>query len=160
MKRHRYTGFTLIELVVVIILIAIVSMYASSRYFGKNSVDVQLVQSELLASLRLTQLRAMHRNGYCNRWRVDGAEAGDVSLPNTEELCSTALIKDSSYVNAGEKGITLALSTNTGTSFIDFDSLGKPQQCANTSCTLTMQSSLGVSRTICINSQGGIYACD
>ncbi|MBF4390124.1 prepilin-type N-terminal cleavage/methylation domain-containing protein, partial [Vibrio anguillarum] len=54
-------GFTLIELVVVIVLLGIVAVYAASRYTGISSFSSVTTQSEVLASLRLTQNRAMQR---------------------------------------------------------------------------------------------------
>ncbi|MEF1290223.1 pilus assembly FimT family protein [Vibrio sp. M260118] len=163
MTRLRISGFTLIELVVVILLVSIISVYAASRYFGSSSVDAHLIESELLSSLRLTQLRAMHRNGFCGRWLVDDSQAAQVS-PNTDASnCATSIVpndrRDSSFVDAKAVGSALVLTTNTGTSYVDFDSLGRPSQCTTSNCQLRWSTTSGSVGVICINIEGGIYAC-
>lgn len=161
-------GFTLIELIVVIVLIAIVSVYASSRYFGASSVDLHLIRSELLSSIRLTQLRAMHRNGLCNRWLLSANQVAQATaivdpLNPALELCTTDLNRlDSSFVDvASSYNATLTLTTDNGSQFIDFDTLGRPEQCATAteSCELELQSQSGQSISICINTEGGISGC-
>ncbi len=47
--------------------------------FGSSSFAVVTTQSEILASLRLTQSRAMQRTGNCNRWLLTSAAAVEVS---------------------------------------------------------------------------------
>ncbi len=80
MTRNQIDGFTLIELIAVIVLISIVSLSASSYFSGISSVSAQTLETELLRSLRLTQTRAMNRNGYCNRWLINENRAQQVSL--------------------------------------------------------------------------------
>lgn len=156
-------GFTLVELIVVILLLAIVSVYAASRYSGKGGIDMKLLESELLSSLRLTQLRAMHRNGLCNRWLVYQNQAAHVSPSVSQSDCvfsiSSDSAKDSSYVDASKNGGKLSIVTNTGDNYLDFDSLGKASQCAVNACQVQFQSGSGETRSICINEQGGIDAC-
>ncbi|MFN3018904.1 Tfp pilus assembly protein FimT/FimU [Vibrio coralliilyticus] len=151
-------GFTLIELIMVIVLLAVVSVYAASRYVGKSSFDAQLMEEAVLSSLRLTQLRAMNRNGLCGRWIVDGNKAIDMAASITSGACTTtfpANTNDSSFVDANEDGVSLTISSGN---FIDFDSLGRPSQCSTNACTVTIQGQSGTSRFICINSEGGIFA--
>ncbi|MCC2525098.1 type II secretion system protein [Vibrio coralliilyticus] len=154
-------GFTLIELIMVIVLLAVVSVYASSRYVGKSSFDAQLMEEAVLSSLRLTQLRAMNRNGLCSRWLVIGNQAIHVSPAVSSGGCAIVFpsdISDSSYVDAAGDDVSLTISTNGSENYVDFDSLGRPSQCSTTDCTVTIQGQSGTSRFICINSEGGIFA--
>ncbi|WP_333005418.1 prepilin-type N-terminal cleavage/methylation domain-containing protein [Vibrio coralliilyticus] len=151
-------GFTLIELIMVIVLLAVVSVYAASRYVGKSSFDAQLMEEAVLSSLRLTQLRAMNRNGLCGRWIVEENKAIDMAASITSGACTTifpANTNDSSFVDANEDSVSLTISSGN---FIDFDSLGRPSQCSTNVCTVTIQGQSGTSRFICINSEGGIFA--
>ena len=154
-------GFTLVELITVVILLAILSTYASSRYFGASSYNSDLIKSELISSLRLTQLRAMHRSGLCNRWGIVQNQAGQLS-EGEDAICLSILNQsDSSFVDIANYDATIFLTSADGSQFIDFDSMGRPRQCATSSsqCTLTAQPKSGLSFSVCINTQGGIHDC-
>ena len=162
-SRTKNSGFTLIELIVIILLVSIVSVYAASRYTGSRSITAQLLESELLSSLRLTQLRAMHRNGLCGRWLVAENQAAHVSPSASEGACVTSISnndrKDSSFVDAAAKGGNLSIVTNSGQHYLDFDSLGRVTQCTASDCKVSVQTTSGEVRSICINYQGGIDGC-
>lgn len=165
MRQHLAArrGFTLIELVVVIVLLGIVAVYAASRYTGISSFSSVTTQSEVLASLRLTQNRAMQRTDLCNRWLVSNNQAQQVSPSVSAGACTTSLLSsatDSSFVDAAANDITLTLTNNDGSYFLDFDSLGRATQCLTANCTVTLNNlQSGESRQVCINSEGYIYAC-
>ncbi|MBC3617723.1 prepilin-type N-terminal cleavage/methylation domain-containing protein [Vibrio metschnikovii] len=158
---RRTLGFTLVELIVIILLLAILSAYAASRYSGTSSVAALTTQQEILASLRLTQNRAMQRTGFCNRWLATANQAGQVSpqaLQEIPNICSTTFSTtphDVSWVEV-PSGVTLSLSTPNG--YLDFDSLGRAAQCSASPCTVTI-SSTHDQRQVCINTEGYIYAC-
>ncbi|MDE1265676.1 GspH/FimT family protein [Vibrio aestuarianus] len=160
----KQSAFTLIELIVVIVLLGIVSVYAASRYSGVSTFSTVTTQSEVLASLRLTQNRAMQRTGYCNRWLVSNNQAQQVS-PQAVSVgaCTISLPNpstDSSFVNAAENDVTLTLTNNDGSHYFDFDSLGRAAQCLAAQCTVTVSNpQSGESRQVCINSEGFIYGC-
>ncbi|GLT17116.1 MSHA pilin protein MshC [Vibrio zhanjiangensis] len=154
-------GFTLVELITIVILLGIISVYASSRFFGKSSFDAQLIEQEVLSSLRLTQLRSMNRVGFCGRWMMDNNQAMQVSPQVANDACSNTFpadISDSSYVNAQAVNVQLTLAADGNVSMIDFDGLGRPEQCVLSECTVTIVGQSGPARYVCINSQGGIYA--
>jgi len=154
-------GFTLVELITVILLLAILSTYAASRYFGARSFDRHMIKSELISSLRLTQLRAMHRSGLCNRWGVVQNQVGQVKEAEDSQCGSDLIESDSSFVDISAYDATVFLASADGSPFIDFDSLGRPKQCATSSgqCRLTVQPQSGMSLSVCINTQGGIDDC-
>lgn len=56
-------GFTLIELIVVILLIGILSISIAPRFFGVSSYEDRKASNELLSALRHTQQLAMNRGG-------------------------------------------------------------------------------------------------
>ncbi|EKO3791063.1 GspH/FimT family pseudopilin [Vibrio metschnikovii] len=155
---RRTLGFTLVELIVIILLLAILSAYAASRYSGTSSVAALTTQQEILASLRLTQNRAMQRTGYCNRWLVTANQAGQISPQAVAGNCGAAFAavdNDVSWVEA-PSGVLLSFSTPNG--YLDFDSLGRAAQCSASPCTVTI-SSASDQRQVCINTEGYIYAC-
>lgn len=155
---RRTLGFTLVELIVVILLLGILSAYAASRYSGTSSVAALTTQQEILASLRLTQNRAMQRTGYCNRWLVAANQAGQISPQAEAGSCSSifaAVDNDVSWVEA-PSGVLLSFSPPNG--YLDFDSLGRAAQCSASPCTVTI-SSASDQRQVCINTEGYIYAC-
>lgn len=61
---HNFTGFTLVELIVVILLIGILSISIAPRFFGVASYQDRRAVDELLTALRYTQQMAMNRGGY------------------------------------------------------------------------------------------------
>ncbi|KYN84929.1 MSHA biogenesis protein MshC [Vibrio cidicii] len=159
---RKPNGFTLVELIVVILLLGIISVYAASRFSRPASFSTITTQSELLASLRLVQSRAMQRSGYCNRWLLSANQAGQVKpvQPETPEICSSDLANDASVVNAADSDVSLSLSNDAGNNYLDFDALGRAVQCQSAICTVTLSNTQnGETRQICINTQGYIYGC-
>ncbi|MDE1309424.1 prepilin-type N-terminal cleavage/methylation domain-containing protein [Vibrio aestuarianus subsp. cardii] len=159
----KQSAFTLIELIVIILLLGILSAYAVSRYSGTSGFSSVTTQSEVLASLRLTQNRAMQRTDLCNRWLVSNNQAQQVSPSVSAGACTTSLpstLADSSFVDAAANDITLTLTNNDGSHYFDFDSLGRAAQCLAAQCTVTVSNpQSGESRQVCINSEGFIYGC-
>lgn len=158
-------GFTLVELIIVIILIGIVSLYASTRYVGSSSFSTYLVQSEVLASLRLVQNRAMNRSDYCNRWLLNSnqTQAIQASPSNAEGICTEQFpsdVTDSSFVDGKQNKVTFKLQTDINVSYLDFDSSGRAQQCLVSNCQIEISSTVNDdSISVCINTEGYIYGC-
>ncbi|GAB2669033.1 prepilin-type N-terminal cleavage/methylation domain-containing protein [Vibrio panuliri] len=62
MNIRKRLGFTLVELIIVIILLAILSLYAASRYIGVGSFSVLVIQDSVISIARQVQLNRMHSN--------------------------------------------------------------------------------------------------
>ena len=60
---NKITGFTLVELIVVILIIGILSISIAPRFFGVSSYEDRKAADELLTALRHTQQMAMNRGG-------------------------------------------------------------------------------------------------
>lgn len=56
-------GFTLVELIVVILIVGILSVSVAPRFFGVTSYENRQATDELLSALRYSQQMAMNRGG-------------------------------------------------------------------------------------------------
>ncbi|OCH16726.1 MULTISPECIES: Tfp pilus assembly protein FimT/FimU [unclassified Aliivibrio] len=175
MNRNHIHGFSLIELISVIVLISIVSLSASSYFSGINSVSAQALQTELLHSLRLTQIRAMNRSGYCNRWLIDEYRAQQISLEQRIENCETSFPnqqtnnayldnQDISYVaSLAKHDVYFSLQVNStpitliSPYALDFDPMGRIKQCNKSGCKIVIHGASN--QEICIETEGYIHAC-
>jgi len=61
----QQTGFTLIELIMVIVIMAALSVLAFSK-FNRNSFDVAAAAGELVQAIRYTQEKSMSHSGASN----------------------------------------------------------------------------------------------
>ncbi|MGK0248537.1 MAG: MSHA pilin protein MshC [Oleispira sp.] len=59
--KYYQQGFTLIELITVIILLGILSVFAVSRFPSSQSYSTTIISNQLIASIRLAQQTALSR---------------------------------------------------------------------------------------------------
>ena len=85
---HNFTGFTLVELIVVILLIGILSISIAPRFFGVAAYENRKATDELLSALRYSQQMAMTRGGNieliltANNFTVQLSGGGDLRSPD------------------------------------------------------------------------------
>ncbi|WED21542.1 type II secretion system GspH family protein [Vibrio sp. JC009] len=148
----RYSpGFTLIELVVVIILLGIVSVYAASRYMGKSGFSAYAAQEQAISVIRQVQLGRMYSNvsdsALSDRYKLQVSSSclGSVAGCADGESSSDNLVLDDD----------LTISTSSSSPVL-FDLLGNPASGGTVTITISSDNdSVGV----CINEQGYVYGC-
>ena len=158
-------GFTLIELVMVIIVVAILSVFALSRSSDGQGYLDNIVRNQLIAGGRQAQLTAMSRASDTNTltWQVTGlADEWHFQVINQNVACNT---DDACYSRAdrGEEviryGTDLAADCNTLTSVVDssltvvFDGDGNLTSAANMRICIDSN----VDRELCISPSGYVY---
>ena len=147
-------GFTLIELVLVILLLGILAAFAVPKWLGKGGFETQTVRDELLTRLRLVQTVNM-----------DASRFAHITLVMTGAVCPAPAPIASWSDNQRARGrlVTpssgITVSLNNSSSFVlRFDRLGRPiGNCATASgCTLLVSDGRETSR-IQIESEGYIH---
>ncbi|MCA3894768.1 prepilin-type N-terminal cleavage/methylation domain-containing protein [Vibrio vulnificus] len=154
MIKRAQAGFTLVELIVVIILISIVSAYAAGRYIGTGSFSAYAAQEQAISIIRQLQVYRMQSN------TTNSANSNFELTASGGCLGSTAGCSAAATPQAAESRSDVmrldGVSVSSTISPIRFDLRGNPLQTngsALNSVTITFTAS-GESAAVCINSQG------
>lgn len=169
-------GFTLVELITVVILLGVLSIVVVPRFVDGTGFAEYAFQKRALGILRNIQIKAMHdtRPNFCYKFNVvtgTDAEFGvstssylngqeNASCANTIDLSSPAFLRTEPGEMSSED---ISLTANDGPnlfSFMQFDSMGKittsSGTCAN-GCSIKF---IGENTArICIAGEGYMYAC-
>ncbi|MFV0449125.1 MAG: type II secretion system protein [Vibrio sp.] len=149
-------GFTLVELIVVILLVSILSVYAASRFSGVSSVSAYAVREQAISMIRQIQIDRMQSNLSTDRF------AADPKLDNYFKLaiqtdCLGSVYVCSLPVGDNSRSDRLRPSNvqfSAAHSEISFDLYGNP------SSSVTIDIEAGGSRSaVCINAQGYVSGC-
>ena len=155
-------GFTLIELVLVILLLGILAAFAVPKWLGKGGFETQTVRDELLTRLRLVQTVNMHEPANrCTSLRVEAGQFGHGTLSPCSDPAAISSWNPQQLTRGRPVTLSagIALSSNKGTLpfVLRFDQMGRPlgSSCA-TGCTLLVSDGRETSR-IKIESEGFIH---
>ena len=182
-------GFTLVELVSVLVLLSILSVYVGPKVFDRSEIAATVYQNRAISILRNMQTRAMQdtrNDGYCYKVYFDttneefGIPSNDFSVTNDQDqinaTCADSIDKSDDaqffYVPSSAllaDDINLEVKANNGTdiSSITFDTLGRANQ-TNLSCDGDSSNGYDGCRIafigdstayVCVESEGYIYAC-
>ncbi|NVN82782.1 MULTISPECIES: prepilin-type N-terminal cleavage/methylation domain-containing protein [unclassified Vibrio] len=147
-------GFTLVELIIVIIILGIVSTFAASRFIGTSSYSSFTAQEQAISVIRQIQVNRMQSNVSSandsfrlaiNDDCLGSVTACSLNLSNSTQKSQADARSD--YVRIPDIEFS---PTNT---IIDFDLLGNPSVSAGVNITINSTSSNN-SAQVCINSQG------
>ncbi|MBD1569272.1 type II secretion system protein [Aliivibrio sp. S10_S31] len=176
-QRQNRNGFTLVELIVVILLLAIIAVYTASKYLGASRFSSAAAQEQVLSILRHVQIASMqtntsHINNACRSVLTSSNQFGVDSACQNQGMAS-AVLSDYSKENDRENldmiRLSYAFNTASGAvaiSALSFDLLGRPTipassdltLCTQEDCRITITTlSTNESRSVCINNEGFMY---
>ncbi len=155
-------GFTLVELVTVLVLLGVLSAVAFSRLGNVDSYRDSLFQNQLLSYLRLAQRSAVAHQGSVATLTLTrtNAESWNVSLSFGSPLQSL------NYTLAGENGLSYISGATNGslsvsdTLALQFDDDGDLNRITSPVVATVSQSlslSLNAARQLCISPTGFAY---
>jgi len=154
-------GFTLVELVTVILLISILAVSVAPKFGGTASYEAHTHRAQLISALRLTQQRAMQQtnaaDGYCHQIVFEGhADYTRYGVPDRTNCTNTTFptpnpiedwipdatghLVDSRYqitFTVVKDGVTLPFPTRIG-----FDWMGRPIEACAGGCEINVTSSV------------------
>jgi len=149
-KYLNHKGFTLIELVVVVLLVAILAATVLPKFLSSNGFEEYTYQAEVITKLRSIQLRAMQQtnNSECHTVLVVGNALG---IPANCTDQSTGWLSDTTSVVL-EPQHNVSFDVSGGNYSFTFDGIGRP------SCNACLITILGESTlTVAIESEGYIH---
>lgn len=171
-------GFTLVELVTVVMVLGIISLTIAPKFTGSSGYSEFALQKRFASALRNTQLKAMYdtRADFCYRLNLStGSNASASFGPSSKSYlsgnesvsCGTAIDMESPEflrTNAGEINadnlLFSALDNVTAVTYIQFDSSGRAATSAGScasGCTFTFTGEADAK--VCVADQGYVYAC-
>ncbi|EOX4463584.1 type II secretion system protein [Vibrio alginolyticus] len=171
--RSSALGFTLMELILVIVLLSILSLFAASRFMGSGSFSAYALQERVISVIRQVQVNRMQSNisipnkPYPERCLPSSYKAGeDSSYTNFCLSITSTCIGSSAACNLASKerdarsDVVVDNSAqfsiiNGASSPIEFDLLGNPLNVSSAGISILIQDKNSQSQCrVLINPQG------
>jgi len=140
----RKTGFTLVELIVVIVLVGIVALIAAPRFFSQPTFDAARLHEAAISAIRYGQKVAVAQR----------ANVFVVSNSSTLALCYDAGCASPVKAPGGNDNFVVSIPSGIGIANpgFNFNSLGQPIPNAHTILTISGD---GASRQIVVERETG-----
>lgn len=158
-KLHK--GFTIIELVLVIVLMGILAVSVAPKMFNSDGFEEYAYQAEVIATLRSIQLRAMQQtsaytdvNAYGNACHTVVVTAKKLTVGSGCNAISENSAGQSLNKLSVDVDVDQSVSFSPVMSFI-FDAMGRPINC-NTPCVISINGNDTLS--VMIEAEGFIHA--
>ncbi|CAH1574572.1 MSHA pilin protein MshC [Vibrio owensii] len=150
--RSSTLGFTLMELILVIVLLSILSLYAASRFMGKGSVSAFALQEQAISVIRQVQVNRMQSNTSTTNDNFQ-LQVSSNCIGSVEACSLTGSAKEARSDLVEDDSATFSLTGTT--SPISFDLLGNPLNVASGGVSILIRDVNGQSQCrVQINSQG------
>lgn len=171
---QKELGFTIIELITVIILIGILTVTVLPKFDGTASYEAHTHRAQLIAALRLTQQRAMQQtdgsDNYCHQLIFDNhSTKSRYGIPNRVD-CGISIFPsnwepDLTGIDLDNNQVSFDLDGKNNPSAVTFDNMGRPISNLSTAlpnncsggCTINVKTSIETLQ-IEIEPEGFIHA--
>ncbi|HHF0551986.1 MULTISPECIES: type II secretion system protein [Vibrio] len=151
--RSSALGFTLMELILVIVLLSILSLFAASRFVGSGSFSAYALQERVISVIRQVQVNRMQSNVASpdNNFRL---QVSSSCVGSVAACALTGSAQDARSDVVIDKSAKFSL-TNAVTNPIEFNLLGNPINSASGGVSILIEDKHGRSRCqVEINTQG------
>ncbi|WP_239059026.1 prepilin-type N-terminal cleavage/methylation domain-containing protein [Colwellia sp. Arc7-D] len=151
----RYTGFSLIELIIVILILGILSVNVVPKFLTSKGFSEYAYRSDVVAKLRLIQTKAMQQtnSSFCHTVLVTATKLGEPDNCTTTPSFSPTW-QDSATKLQVDSNDNITFSNNFTNNSFSFDSMGRPSCAAPCIITIIGEQSISVQ----IESEGYIHA--
>ncbi|WP_085344280.1 type II secretion system protein [Vibrio sp. ArtGut-C1] len=151
--RSSALGFTLMELILVIVLLSILSLFAASRFVGSGSFSAYALQERVISVIRQVQVNRMQSNVASpdNNFRL---QVSSSCVGSVAACALTGSAQDARSDVVIDKSAKFSL-TNAVNNPIEFNLLGNPINSASGGVSILIEDKHGRSRCqVEINTQG------
>lgn len=158
-------GFSFIELVVVIVILAVISAVFIARFAGANSFNGVVVRDQIIALTRIAQQSSFGRAGVTMTFTpLPGGDDATVVVAETNGTIERVTVPISTLVLAGDVDITNSCGVTAGTNAITNSSplvirFGELGNIVASSGVGTSAGAVNRSLRICINNDPVMSVC-
>ena len=122
----KQRGFTIVELIIVILLVGILAINVGTRFFSNSSFADRNVADELVEAIRYAQHLAMSRGG--------GIQIVTTTTSYTVQQTDTTAIPNPN--RTGDYSVTIPGNSSLTAETISFNGLGQPDTTLDTNITI------------------------